>query len=170
MPERALTPIERLAATLDIAVTSDQAGEAENAVRAAVKLMRKTKLRGSDFVAVMAERDRALDALQKYAARLVALEAEIKKVHANNANGGGANGGTLAQALWQDAGMPVTVESRHARWALDLEAQGRVHLTPKELDFLGSCSRRSRLSSAQRSWLHDIVRNTVARTGQAPPP
>jgi hypothetical protein len=159
--------LKRLAVLLDVAVTSNQAGEAENALRAAVQLMRKTRLRGSDFVEAMAERDRALDALAKYEAKLTALEAENKRLHTRADT---APAGALAQALWQDAGMPCTVESRQAQWALALEAQGRIHLTSKETDFLGSCSRRSRLSQAQQSWLQDILRNAIARTGQAPPP
>lgn len=158
---------KKFAAMLDIAATSDQAGEAESALRKAVQLMRKAKLRGSDFVAAMVERDRALDALVKYEARLDAVEAENKRLRAN---GNGANGGTLAQALWQDAGMPVTVESRHAQWVIALEAQHRVHLTAAELSFLGSCSRRARLSPKMQDWLQAIVRNAVSRTGQAPPP
>jgi hypothetical protein len=138
--------LKRLAVLLDIAIVSDQAGEAENALRAVIQHLRKTKLRASDFVEATVERDRALDALAKYEAKLTALETEIKRLH----NGGGSVG-TLAQALWQDAGMPCTVESRHTRWALDLEAQGLIHLTTRETDFLGSCSRRSRLSQAQQS-------------------
>jgi hypothetical protein len=152
---------------LDVAVTSNQAGEAENALRAAIQLLRKARLRASDFIGAMIERDRALDALAKYEAKLTALEAENQRLHARVDT---QSASTLAQALWQDAGMPCTVESRHAQWALDLGAQDRIHLTAKETDFLGSCNRRSRLSQAQQSWLQDILRDAIARTGQAPPP
>jgi hypothetical protein len=159
--------LKRLAVLLDLAIVSNHAGEAENALRAVIQHLRKTKRRVSDFVEAMVERDRALDALAKYEAKLDALEAENKRLHAYAGNG---HAGTLAQALWQDAGMPCTVESRHAQWALALEAQGAIHLTSKEIDFLGSCSRRSRLSQAQQNWLQDIIRTAIARTGQAPPP
>jgi hypothetical protein len=159
--------IKRLAVLLDMAITSNQPGEAANALSAAVQLLRKAKLRGSDFVDAMVERDRALDTLTKYEAKLTALEAEVKRLHAR---ADGAAAGTLAQALWQDTGIPSTVESRHAQWALALGAQGDIHLTSKETDFLGSCSRRSRLSQAQQNWLQDIIRNAIARTGQTPPP
>ena len=154
--------LKRLAVLLDMVITSNQAGEVDNALRALVQHMRKTKLRGSDFTEAMVERDRALDLVKRYAARLDQLEAAYKQLQAR---GDGAPTGTLAQALWQDAGMPRTVESRHAQWALALG----IHLTPKETDFLGSCSRRSRLSQAQRNWLQDIIRNAAARTGQTPP-
>jgi hypothetical protein len=159
--------LKRLAVLLEMVINSHQAGEAESAMRAAIRLLRKAKLRGSDFIDAMAERDRALDALAKYEAKLTALEAENRRLHAR---ADGAPAGTLAQALWQDAGMPRTVESRHAQWVLALEAQGDIHLTSRETDFLGSCSRRSRLSQAQQSWLQDIIRTAVARTSQAPPP
>jgi hypothetical protein len=158
--------LKRLAVLLDMAITSNQAGEAENALRAAIQLLRKAKLRGSDFIEAMAERDRALDLVKRYATRLDQLEAANKRLTEANGHGGG----TLAQALWQDAGMPRTVESRHAQWALTIEGQGLIHLTSKEIDFLGSCSRRSRLSQAQQAWLQDIIRTAIARTAQAPPP
>jgi hypothetical protein len=158
--------LKQLAVMLDIVATTDHPGEAEVALRKAVRLIRKAGLRGSDFIAAMTERDRALDLVRQYAARLDQLEAANQRLREAN----GHSGGTLAQALWQDAGMPRTVESRHAQWALALEAQGGIHLTSKEINFLGSCSRRSRLSQAQQNWLQDIIRNAIARTGQAPPP
>jgi hypothetical protein len=158
--------LTRIAAAMDIALTSDQPAEVEEGVRVFIRLMRKTRLRGSDFVGAMNERDQALDLVKRYAARLDQLEAANKRLH--EANGHGA--GTLAQALWQDAGMPTTVEARHARWLMDLEAQDAIRLTEQEVDFLGSCSRRFRLSQAQQAWLADIVRKTMIRTGQAPPP
>jgi hypothetical protein len=160
--------LKQLAVMLDIVATTDHPGEAAVALNKAVQLIRKTGLRGSDFIAAMIERDRALDALAKYEVKLTALEAENKRLNAGVANGHG--GGTLARALWQDAGMPRTVESRHAQWVLALEAQGLIHLTSKEIDFLGSCSRRSRLSQAQQNWLQNIIRTAIARSGQAPPP
>jgi hypothetical protein len=169
MPVRDFKPapeLQRLAVLLDMAIVSNQAGEVENALRALVQHLRKTKLRASDFVEATVERDRALDLVKQYAARLDQVEAAYKKLREADGHGGG----TLAQALWQNAGTPLTVESRHAQWALGLEAQGRIHLTSKETDFLGCCSRRSRLSQAQQSWLQDIIRNAIARTGQAPPP
>jgi hypothetical protein len=157
--------VTRFAVLLDMAAVSDQAGEAETALRKLIEHVRKTRLRGADFCAAMVDRDRALDLVNQYAARLDQLETENKRLRAN-----GHGGGTLAQALWQDAGMPSTVESRHAQWALAIEGQGLIHLTAKETSFLNSCARRSRLSEAQRSWLTDIIRTAIARTGQAPPP
>jgi hypothetical protein len=165
MPE---PDLKRLAVLLDMAITSDQPGEAESAMRAVVKLLRKTGLRGSDFVAAMGERDRALDALAQYEVRLTALEAENGRLQAR-ANANGADS-TLGQALWVTAGMPATVESGHAVWVLDLDAQGSVNLTEKETAFLGSCSRRSRLTQPQKEWLQDIVRHASARARQTPPP
>ena len=158
--------LKQLAVMLDIVATTAHAGEAEAALSKAVVLIRKAGLRGSDFVEAMAERDQALDLVKQYAARLDQLDAAYKKLREADGHGGG----TLARALWQDAGMPQTIEGRHAGWVLDVEAQGHIHLTEKEIDFLGSCRRRSRLSQAQRDWLQDMIRNAVARSGQAPPP
>jgi hypothetical protein len=158
--------LKRLAVLLDMAITSNQAGEAENALRAAIQLLRKAKLRGSDFIEAMAERDRALDLVKRYAARLDQLEAANKKLHEANGHGGG----TLAGAIWADAGMPQTVNNRHAQWLLGLHAQGAINASEKEFDFLNSCAHRSRLSPAQQDWLRDLVRITVTRTGLSPPP
>jgi hypothetical protein len=167
MPDKPKTDLEWLAAFLDTATTSDQPGEAENAVRAAVKLMRKTKLRAVDFVQAMAERDRALEVLAKYEARLTVLEAEIKRLRANNH---GPATGTLPAALWHDAGTISAVTSRSAEWVLDLIAQGRLHLKTKDVDFVQSCARWSRpLTTGQEAWLLDIVRRVAKHTGMSPP-
>jgi hypothetical protein len=159
--------LARLVVMLDIAVTSQHQGEAENALGRALPLMRKIKLRFADLLVAMAERDRALDLLKQYSARLDQLEGENQRLRAN----GHTPQGTLGTRLWVDAEVPADPASQHARWVLDLEIQGLVHLTEKEIDFLGSCSRRRRgLSEAQKDWLGDILHNVIARTGQAPPP
>lgn len=157
--------LKRFAVLLDIAITSNQVGEAENALRAAIQLLRKAGLRASDFVGAMAERDHALDALTKYEAKLTALEAEIKRLRAH-----GPAPGTLAAALWHDAGTISAVTSRSAEWVLDLIAQGRIHLKTKDVEFVQSCARWSRpLTTGQETWLLDIVRRVAKHTGMSPP-
>ena len=159
--------LKRLAVLLDIAITSNQAGEAENALRAAIQLLRKAGLRASDFVGAMAERDHALDALTKYEAKLTALEAEIKRLRANNH---GPVPGRLAAALWHDAGTISVVTSRSAEWVLDLIVQGRTRLKTKDVEFVQSCARWSRpLTTGQEAWLLDIVRRVAKHTGMSPP-
>jgi hypothetical protein len=160
--------LKRLAVLLDIAVTSDHEGEATNAWRRARSMMRQAGLHSADLIEAMLERDRALDTLAKYSARLDQLEGENQRLR--NLNGAQPASGTLGAQIWHDAGIPRTATNRHAEWLLNLEMQGRLHLTSKEIDFLGSCSRRSRLSQAQQEWLQDILRTAIARTGQTPPP
>jgi hypothetical protein len=84
----------------------------------------------------------------------------------------GANGAPhgFAARLWQDTGMPTSVDNKTAQWLLDLAAQGRVFLTDKENPFVTSCATRRRLTDPMRDWLRDIVRHAIARTGEAPPP
>jgi len=102
--------------------------------------------------ALKAERDQAL------------LENARLKRQANGV------GNALAQQLWQSAGMSITIGNRHAQWLLDLHAQGRLHLTAKEADFVQSCARRARLSERQQAWLKDITEHAIARTGETPLP
>jgi hypothetical protein len=158
--------LARLVVMLDIAVTSQHQGEAENALGRALPLMRRIKLRFSDLLVAMVERDRALDLVKQYVAKLDQLEGENQRLRAN----GHTPQGTLGARLWVDASLPASPASRHAHWVLGLEAQGHIHLTEREVDFLGSCSRRRNLSEAMEDWLQDILRNVVARTGRAPPP
>jgi hypothetical protein len=160
--------LKRLATFLDIAITSNQEGEAENALRRALSTMRQAKLRGSDFIEAMIERDQALDLVAKYSARLDQAEAENKRLR--QANGNTPRSGLAAQP-WQDAGAINTVTSRSAQWVLDLVAQGHVHLKAKDLDFVQSCARWSRpLTAGQEGWLLDIVRRVAKHTGASPPP
>ena len=138
-------------------------GHTINAVRAADIVLKRAGLGWSDVGQALAQRWKLLDAAKQLQAERDQALAELERLRRNaSANGGGA----LAQA-WADTSTPRTVESRHAAWLLGL---GR-HFTQKETDFLNSCARRrGPLSPAQRDWLSDLVRTTVARTGQAPPP
>jgi hypothetical protein len=158
--------LARLAVLFDIAATSEHAGEAEAALHKALPIlrgMRAAGLRAGDLVEAYEQRFELLDAAKKLVAERDAARGEAERFRKQAANG---HGGTLAQA-WVDTGTPRTVESRHAVWLLGLG----VHHTQKEIDFLNKCAgRRGSLTSKQRDWLTDLVRNAVARTGQAPPP
>jgi hypothetical protein len=117
----------------------------------------------TDVGVALVQRFKLFEAAEALAQERNALQGEVERLR-RNAN---ANGGSLAQALWQDTSLPRSIESKHAEWVQGLG----IYLTPKEHDFLNSCARwRGPLRPAQRDWLQDILRNAVARTGQAPPP
>jgi hypothetical protein len=142
---------------------SNHEGERLAALRGVAAQLKKLNLSWVDIGQAVVQREQLLAAAkQLQAERDAALHEAARLKHHLNGDGGGA----LAQA-WTDTGTPRTVESRHAAWLLGL---GR-YFTQKEIDFLNSCARRrGPLSPAQRDWLSDLVRTTVARTGQAPPP
>jgi hypothetical protein len=156
--------LERFAVFLDMALTSNQKGEIENALSKA----RKTGLRVSDLVAVVGERDRALDVAKQAIARLDRAEAENKRLRAQR-NGSTTVGG-LAARLWQDAGTITTVSRKSAEWVLDLIARDLFQLKATDLDFVQSCTRWARpFTAGQESWLLDIVRRAAKATGESPP-
>jgi len=137
-------------------------GERLNTLGKIPSLLKKLGLSWTDIGLALTQREKLLAAAKQLQAERDAALHEAARLKHSNSDGGGA----LAQA-WTDTSTPRTVESRHAAWLLGL---GR-HFTQKETDFLNSCARRrGPLSPAQRDWLSDLVRTTVARTGQAPPP
>jgi hypothetical protein len=139
-------------------------GHTVNAVRAADVMLKRAGLKWSDVGQALVQREKLLAAAKQLQTERDALRAENERLNRLRRDN---DGGTLAQAPWVDTGTPRTIESRHAEWLLGL---GR-YFTERETDFLNSCARRrGRLSPAQRDWLTDLVRDTVARTGQAPPP
>jgi hypothetical protein len=157
--------VKRFAVLTDIIIKSDQPGE----IAAARAKLRAGWLRGSDFVEAIIERDRLFAVVAQYTARLDQLEAENQRLSDRNKQA--ALPDALGARLWVDANLPPSPANRHAQWVLSLVAQGLVHRTDKELDFLRSCARRrGALSDAQQDWLSDILRDVAARTGQAPPP
>jgi hypothetical protein len=139
-----------------------------NAVRAADKLLKDHDLRWVDVGQALVQRFDLLDAAQKLAQECDALRSEVERLRRDaNANGGGS----LGQALWQDTTMPRSVENKHAQWLLDLAGRGRIHLTSREAGFVQRCAGwRGRLTLPMQDWLKDILRHTIARTGEAPPP
>ena len=161
--------LAKLAAVLGM-TGSNGDGEVLNAAKMANRLIRAAGMEWADFIEAAKQRDQAEERAGKLHDAAVLLQRERDQARAElerlrKANGSG--GGTLAQALWVDTGMPRSVESRHAQWVLSLG----IYLAPKEIDFLGSCARwRGPLRPAQRDWLQDIIRRAVDRTGQPPPP
>jgi hypothetical protein len=157
---------ERLVAMIGL-LASDQEGERHSALRKIAPLLKKLKLTWIDIGLALMQRERLLAAAQQLQAERDQALVEVERLRRNaNANGGGS----LAQALWQDTAMPRSIENKHAQWLLDLAGQGRLHLTSKEADFVQRCANwRGRLTPNQRPWLEDILRQAVARTGQAPP-
>jgi hypothetical protein len=164
---KAKTDIERLADRIGM-VGPDHAGvlhegQTLSAVRAADVMLKKAGLSWSDVGQALVQRFELLNAAEKLQAERDAALREVERLKRINGNGDG----TLAQALWVDTSTPRTIESKHATWLLGLGC----HFTQKETDFLNNCvRRRGRLTPAMRDWLQDLVRNTVARTGQTPPP
>jgi hypothetical protein len=148
---------------------SDQAGERDNAARTANKMIRDAGMVWADFIEAAVRREEAeeraskiYDAAQRLVAERDQARAELERLRAANGRGGG----TLAQALWQDTGVPRTPENRHAEWLLNLG----VYLAPRERGFVERCARwRGPLTPAMRPWLEDLIRRAIARTGQAPP-
>jgi hypothetical protein len=157
-----------LATYLGVVLTSDSDGEIVKAARVARKFMKAAGLDWHDIAPALEQRGKLLEAAKTLKAerdQALAENARLKQLQ--QANG---TSNTFAAQLWQTAGMPPTVDNRHAVWLLDLAAQSRCHLTSKESDFVASCARRRRLSDPMRDWLQDLVRQAIARTGEAPPP
>jgi hypothetical protein len=122
----------------------------------------------TDVGVALVQRFKLLEAAQELAQERDALRSEVERLRHNASAHGG---GSLGQALWQDTSLPSSIENRHAQWLLDLAGQGCIHLTAKEAGFVQRCAGwRGRLTPNQRPWLEDLLRQTIARTGQAPPP
>lgn len=153
---------------LAIILSSTSDNEVAMAVRQLRKLAKAAGIDGHDISKAIEQRARLLEAARALRDERDALASEngrLKRLsHANGADNG------FAQQLWAPAGLPTTVDNRHAQWLLDLEAQARFYLTAKEKDFLGSCATRHRLTAAMKDWLMDITRRAAHRTGEAPPP
>jgi hypothetical protein len=153
---------------LGVMLTSDSDSEIVMAARQARKLLKAEGLRWHVVPEALEQRDKLLEAAKKLKAeRDQALAERDRLKQLQQANGAG---NSFASQLWAPAGMPLSVDNKHAVWLLDLHAQGRHHLTPKEEGLVNSCATRRRLSDPQRNWLTDIVRNAVRRTGMTPPP
>lgn len=158
---------------LGIALSSDSEGEAEVALRQMRKLIKAENIAWHDVVAAVEQRA-VLGKLGEVIERARALKterdaalAEVDRLTRLQADG---HSNSFAAQLWQTPGMPLTVDNRTAKWVLDLVAQGRHQLTPKELGLCQSCAMRRNLSEKQRNWLRDIIQVAVARTGLTPPP
>jgi hypothetical protein len=157
---------ERLVVMIGM-LSSDQEGERHSALRKIAPLLKKLKLTWVDIGLALMQREKLLAAAKALQAERDQALAEVERLRRNAST----NGGSLAQTLWQDASLPRSIENRHAQWLLDLAGQGRIHLTSKEADFVQRCAGwRGRLTQNQRPWLEDLLRQTIARTGQAPPP
>jgi hypothetical protein len=113
---------------------------------------------------LVAEARKADEANAALLAEIAALQAELEESRAENSRG-------VALSVWNDVGAKITSAQRCAQWVLDLHRQGRLHLTPDELDFLGKSvpRRHGPLSPNQRAWLEGILNRAVRRTGLVPP-
>ena len=162
---------------LSIMLSSDVDNQIVIAARQVRKLLKAEGLDGHDVARALEQRNKLLEAAEQRDKLLEAakrLKAERDQLQAENerlnrlqhANGAG-NG--FAQQLWQTAGVLLTVSNKAASWLLGLQAQGHIHLTAKESDFVNSCARRRRLTQNQEPWLHDLVDRAIAR-GFTPPP
>src|SRR5215831_15067934 len=152
---------QRLAQVIGM-IGSEHRGERLNAAAAADLILKRLGLSWLDIGTAFTQCVKLLDAAQKLKAERDALLGEVERLN-KTANG---HGGSLAQALWQDAGTPQTVSSRSAQWVLDLAGQGFVYLAEKEADFLTSCARWRVLTPRQKDWLRDIVAMVTRRTGR----
>jgi len=152
---------------LSIMLSSNSDTEVIMAARQARKLLKAEGRSGNDVAQALERRDQLLEAARQLKAerdQLLGENERLKRLQQSN----GADS-SFAQALWQPAGMPASVDNRTAQWLLNLDQQGRIHLTRKETGLVQSCASRRRLSQAQREWLRDITANAVGRTGQTPP-
>jgi hypothetical protein len=166
-------PPKKILTMLDVAITSDHEDEADAFFKKARQAMREAGLRVADLNStpdeIVAERDRALDLVKQYCARLDRAEAENKRLRAKG--NGSATVGGLAARLWQDAGTINTVSRKSAEWVLDVIARDLFALKAKDLDFVQSCTRWARsFTAGQEAWLLDIVRRAAKATGESPPP
>jgi hypothetical protein len=140
-------------------------GERHSALRSLGPVLKRLDLSWVDIGQAVIHREKLLAAAKQLQAERDQALAEIDRLRRT----AGANGGTLGQALWVDTATPKNVGNRHAEWALGLAAQGLVNLTPKECDFLTSCSKRRVLTPRMQEWLKDLVTMTAHRTGETPP-
>jgi hypothetical protein len=152
---------------LAIVLSSTSENEVAMAVRQLRKLAMAAGLDGHDIAKAVEHRGKLLEAAQTLKTERDDLLGEVERLkqlsHANGA------GNSFAGQLWQTASMPATVDNRHAGWLAGLRDQGRIYLTTKESDFVDSCAGRRRLTEPMCDWLQDLVRNAIARTGEAPP-
>ena len=73
-------------------------------------------------------------------------------------------------AIWNDVGARSTNSCDAAQWALDLHRAGRIWLSPREIDFLASCTAwQGGLTAKMAEWLRGILDRAVAATGCVPP-
>jgi hypothetical protein len=73
-------------------------------------------------------------------------------------------------AIWNDVGARSTNSCDAAQWALDLHHAGRIWLSPREIDFLASCTAwQGGLTAKMAEWLRGILDRAVAATGCVPP-
>jgi hypothetical protein len=157
-----------LATLLAMMLTSAMDGEVLAARRQLQKVLKAAGLSGNDIAQAVEQRGKLLAAAKELKAERDQALGEVERLkRLQQANGADSS---FAQQLWQPAGMPATVDNRHAQWLLDLDAQGRIYLSQKENDFVTSCVTRRRLTEPMRESLQDLVRKAIARTGEAPPP
>jgi hypothetical protein len=157
-----------LATFLAIMLSSNADGEILQAARQARKLLKADGHTGNDVAKAITDYNNLFEAFQKTKADRDQWRGEVERLKRLSQADGAGN--SFAGQQWQTAGMPLSVDNRHAAWLSALASRGAIHLTGKEVDFVDSCARRRRLTEPRRDWLQDLVRNAVARTGEAPPP
>jgi len=135
-------------------------GHTVNAVRAADVMLKRAGLSWSDVGQALVQREMLLTAAKQLRVERDQALARVQELTKQNQ----ANGGGFAQQMWQPAGLPASVENRHAQWVLDLAGQGHCRVSEKEEDFLKSCAKRSRLTDPMKDWLRDIIRRAAQTT------
>jgi hypothetical protein len=156
--------LARLARLLDIIASSQYEGEIENALGLVRRLLRELRAAGiacAGFIDAARERDLAMANAVELQSEVMALQAELDSLRSNG----------TAVAPWSDVAEPGADFRATARWALDLQHQGLIHLSLKEIDFLGNCAawRAKRLTPVMQPWFRDLIAKVANRSGRRPP-
>jgi hypothetical protein len=154
--------IKRLLVLLDIAITSSYDGEAETALRAALREMRTRHMRAQDLLGTSSELDLANETIATLVNENTALRNELE--HRDTQS-------TAIAPTWQAVGAAITNTQRTIVWLLDLRERGIAWLTPREQEFLVDVrdAWSGPLTPAQQRWFQTICDRVCGRTGLQPP-
>jgi hypothetical protein len=140
-------------------VGSSHENEALTALRLADRMLRNAGLRWEDLLSPAHDLEIATEAATVLLAENTALKTELEQLHAAG----------MAIAIWSEVGAATTNTQSAAKWALDLQHDGRVWLSDFEMRFLTTCAQwDGRLTAKQAPIFHRVIARIAVRTGMAP--
>jgi hypothetical protein len=151
--------LEKLAKLLGM-VGSAHAGERENAIRLADRMLRDAGMGWPDLLAPFHKLDIATEAARQLLAENLSLKAELDQLHSSG----------TAIAAWAEVPAERAVSCAIAEWALDLHRRKLVSLSNWEVGFLNRCTTWvGRLTPAEQPQFRPIIDRIINRTGRQPP-